>query len=144
MDYMKERTDLAQFIRTGCDQLFLLQPQLLAGYDGSKEIFAAVTETDHMYNGEAILLVTAQKYGRKISCYSTNGKQPCPILIEAEPLSASMNPIPELKLAVILDYHWMWMKSESQPCLFEIQEIPQDPRVARASSSSSGDAACRQ
>jgi hypothetical protein len=33
---MRERTELAQYFRSGCDELFQKEPQLLAPYEGNK------------------------------------------------------------------------------------------------------------
>jgi hypothetical protein len=132
-DYVKERTELAQYIRSGCDELFQKQPQLLAPYDGSKELFAAATEKDGLWNNEAILLVTAHKYDITISYFFTNGiSKVTPMQVASTPSPlASKRPTDEIKLALITGYHWMWMKPKGQSCSFELCPIPEDPRKGK-------------
>lgn len=102
---MKERTELAQFIRSGCDDLFRKEPQLLAPYEGNKELFAAATEKEGHYNGEGILLVTAHKYRRDVSCYFTNGISEVTLLKAPSTTGITSSPN-EIKLAMIVtSYH---------------------------------------
>ena len=126
---MKERRELARYIRSECDNLFRLQPEMLAPYEGDKNVFAASTETKGLYNGESILLVTAQKYGCKISCYVTNGISG---IVEITAAPSTPPKRPEIKLAVISSYHWMWMKPKQQLSPFPLCPIPEDPSVERA------------
>jgi hypothetical protein len=127
---MKERTELAQFIRSGCDDLFRKEPQLLAPYEGNKELFAAATEKEGHYNGEGILLVTAHKYRRDVSCYFTNGISEVTFLKAPSPPESL--PANEIKLAHITSYHWMWLKPKSEGCSFQLCPIPEDPSVLPA------------
>ena len=128
---MRERRELAKYIRSKCNDLFRLKPELLAPYDGDKDLFAASTESEGHYNGESILLVTAHKYGRNISCYVTNGTSDIALITAAPSVPSKLL---EIKLAVISSYHWMWMKPKNQICLFEMCPIPADPseETARA------------
>jgi len=133
---MKERRELATYIRSECDQLFQSHPQMLAPYNGNKNLFAASTETQGQYNGESILLVTAHKYGCKISCYVTNGISG---IVEITAAPSTPPKRPEIKLAAISSYHWIWMKPKQQSCLFTLCPIPEDPMErARHSAAAAG------